>query len=84
MKRLDKLLSDAGVAGRRELKQMIRQGRVQVDGRTVTVPEEKFDEKTAVVTGRNPRFWIFCLRLFVGRGYFRWAGWTKIPPDFCF
>ncbi len=50
MKRLDKLLSDAGVAGRRELKQMIRQGRVQVDGRTVTVPEEKFDEKTAVVT----------------------------------
>lgn len=50
MKRLDKLLSDAGVAGRRELKEMIRQGRVQVDGRTVTVPEEKFDEKTAVVT----------------------------------
>jgi len=50
VKRLDKLLSDAGVAGRKELKTMIRQGRVQVDGRVVTSPEEKFDETTAVVT----------------------------------
>lgn len=50
MKRLDKILSDAGVAGRRELKTMIRQGRVQVDGRTVTSPEEKFDEITVTVT----------------------------------
>lgn len=50
MKRLDKLLADAGVAGRKELKTMIRQGRVQVDGQTVTAPEEKVDEKTAVVT----------------------------------
>lgn len=50
MKRLDKLLSDAGVAGRRELKTMIRQGRVQVDGRTVTLPEEKFDETAVTVT----------------------------------
>lgn len=50
MKRLDKLLSDAGVAGRKDLKTMIRQGRVQVDGRTVTSPEEKFDETTVSVT----------------------------------
>lgn len=50
MKRLDKLLSDAGVASRKELKTMIRQGRIQVDGHTVTTPEEKFDETSVVVT----------------------------------
>lgn len=50
MKRLDKLLSDAGVAGRKELKAMITQGRVQVDGRTVRSPEEKFDEMRVSVT----------------------------------
>lgn len=50
MKRLDKLLSDAGVAGRRELKSIIRSGRVCVDGVPVTAPEHKVDENTAVVT----------------------------------
>lgn len=50
MKRLDKLLSDAGVASRRELKTLIHQGRVRVDGRTVTSPEEKFEETAVNVT----------------------------------
>lgn len=50
MKRLDKLLSDAGVASRKELRSMIRQGRIQVDGRTVTAPEEKIDETCAVIS----------------------------------
>ena len=36
MKRLDKILSDAGVAGRKELKDLIRAGRVRVDGVAVT------------------------------------------------
>ena len=35
MQRLDKLLSEAGVASRRELKAIIRAGRVQVNGKTV-------------------------------------------------
>ena len=43
--RLDKLLSDLGIASRSELKQMIRQGRVTVDGRAVTVPEAKVDSE---------------------------------------
>ena len=38
MKRLDKLLSDAGVAPRRELKAIIRSGRVEVNGTVVTAP----------------------------------------------
>lgn len=44
MKRLDKILSDAGVAGRKELKDMIRVGRVTVDGVVVTKADAKFDE----------------------------------------
>lgn len=50
MKRLDKILSDAGVAGRKELKEMIRAGRVWVDGIAVTKPESKFDEDTVEIT----------------------------------
>ena len=33
MQRLDKILSDAGVASRKELKNMIRTGRVTVNGK---------------------------------------------------
>jgi len=44
MQRLDKILSDAGVASRRELKEMIRKGRVLVDGIPARSPEEKLDE----------------------------------------
>lgn len=50
MQRLDKLLSEAGVASRKDLKAMIKAGRVQVDGATVKSPEIKIDEKTAAVT----------------------------------
>ena len=49
MKRLDKLLSDAGVAPRRELKAIIRAGRVEVNGTVVTAPETKVDETAASV-----------------------------------
>lgn len=50
MKRLDKLLSDAGVAGRRELKDIIRAGRVSVNGVVVTKADTKVDEQTVTVT----------------------------------
>lgn len=49
MQRLDKLLSDAGVASRKELRSIIRAGRVMVDGRVVTSPEEKVDEQSSQV-----------------------------------
>ena len=41
--RLDKLLADMGIASRKELKQMIKSGRVSVDGVAATVPEMKLD-----------------------------------------
>ncbi len=50
MQRLDKYLSDAKVASRRELREMIRAGRIAVDGQIVTTVDFKVDEKTAKVT----------------------------------
>ena len=49
MQRLDKLLSEAGVASRKELKNIIRAGRVTVDGTVARSPEQKVDEQTAEV-----------------------------------
>lgn len=43
MQRLDKVLSEAGVASRRELKTIIKAGRVTVNGQTVRTPEQKVD-----------------------------------------
>lgn len=43
MQRLDKILSDAGVASRRELKAIIKAGRVTVNGAVVRGPEQKAD-----------------------------------------
>lgn len=47
--RLDKFLSEAGVASRKELKSIIKSGRVTVDGVTVKSPETKVDETGSVV-----------------------------------
>ena len=41
--RLDRLLSELGVATRSELRQIIRRGRVSVDGIGITAPEYKVD-----------------------------------------
>lgn len=49
MQRLDKLLSEAGIASRKELKAIIRAGRVTVNGLVAKSPEEKVDEHTAKV-----------------------------------
>lgn len=55
MQRLDKLLSDAGVASRRELKNMIKAGRVTVDGVVVRDPDMKVEPKeTAVCVDGQP------------------------------
>ena len=47
--RLDKLLADMGVASRKELREIIRAGRVQVDGLAETRPERRLDPDTAAV-----------------------------------
>lgn len=49
MQRLDKLLSEAGVATRKELKLIIKAGRVTVNGTVAKTPEMKVDEQTADV-----------------------------------
>ena len=47
--RLDKLISGAGLASRSEAKQLIRQGRITVDGRPALSPEQKVDTETSSV-----------------------------------
>ena len=48
MQRLDKILSEAGVASRKELKSLIRAGRVTVDGAVVREEAKKFDEAAII------------------------------------
>lgn len=50
LNRLDKILADLGVATRSELKQIIRSGRVSVDGIVVTAPETKADAQSCRIT----------------------------------
>ena len=49
MQRLDKILSEAGVASRKELKTIIRSGRVTVNGEVTRIADEKFDEKCVMI-----------------------------------
>ena len=48
--RLDKLLADLGLASRRELKELIRSGRVQVDGQVCKKPEQKVNPAAQTLT----------------------------------
>lgn len=50
MERLDRFLSEAGVESRRKIKDIIRAGRVRVNGNVVTAPEQKIDETADNVT----------------------------------
>ena len=43
LERLDKLLSSTGHWSRKEIKDMVRQGRITVDGVSARRPEEKYD-----------------------------------------
>lgn len=48
--RLDKYISDCGAASRREIKQMIKAGRITLNGVTASAPELKLDPEQATVT----------------------------------
>lgn len=50
MERIDKLLCSTGRWSRREVKELVRQGRVFSDGRAVQRPEEKADPGTVCLT----------------------------------
>ena len=47
--RLDKLISECGIASRKEIKQMIKDGRVAIDGVTASAPEQKLDPDASKV-----------------------------------
>ena len=49
MERIDKLLATTGLWSRKEVKDMVRHGRVLVDGRAVSKAEEKADADTAEI-----------------------------------
>lgn len=50
MERLDKLLASTGKWSRREVKALVRQGLVRVDGRLAASAEDKLDPAAAIVT----------------------------------
>ena len=50
MERLDKVIANRGVASRREVKALVRQGRVLVDGVPAAAADMKVDAETAVIT----------------------------------
>lgn len=55
--RLDKYLADMGLGSRSELKNIIRAGRVSVDGVTVTAPDTRVEEQSAVaLDGRSLKY----------------------------
>ena len=50
MERLDKVIANRGVASRREVKALVRQGRVLVDGVPAAAADMKVDAEAAVIT----------------------------------
>ena len=50
MERLDKVLAATGRWSRREVKQLVRQGQVRVNGAAAASAEEKVEPETAVIT----------------------------------
>lgn len=49
MERLDKIISATGKKSRREVREMVRQGRVLVDGKPAPAADMKIDPQTAVI-----------------------------------
>lgn len=49
MERLDKIISETGKKSRREVREMVRQGRVLVDGKPAPAADMKVDPQTAVI-----------------------------------
>ena len=47
--RLDKFICDQGLAARKEARQIIKAGRVRLDGAAVTAPDAKFDPEKSLV-----------------------------------
>lgn len=50
MERLDKILASTGLWSRKEVRELVRQGRVSANEALVRSPEEKYDRESAVLT----------------------------------
>ena len=50
MERLDKVIANMGQASRREIKDMVRQGRILIDGMPASSPEQKIDPEEARIS----------------------------------
>lgn len=50
MERLDKIIANRGIASRREVKELLRQGRVLVDGVPASAPDVKVSAETVAIT----------------------------------
>ena len=92
MERLDKVLAGTGRWSRREVKELVRQGRVRVDGQTARTAEEKVDpEASAITVGCCPpprtaasrRCWTCCPRSCGGGACRRWGGWIRTRRVCC-
>lgn len=47
--RIDKILSSQNIASRKEIKMLIKQGRIKVNGQVVLKPEDKFDPESCEI-----------------------------------
>ena len=65
VKRLDRLLSELGVATRSELRQMIKSGRVTVDGAAAVQPDMKIEEQGHTICVDGVELCTSCLRYFM-------------------
>ena len=78
--RLDKIIAGEGTYSRREVRLLVRQGRVLVDGKDVrTLTQHSPPRRTA----GGPQCWTCCRRSSGGGDCFRWVGWTRIRRDCC-
>lgn len=54
MQRLDKVLSDAGVATRKEIRNLVRSGQVMIDGVFASSPDQKIDDNAELLVHGEP------------------------------
>ena len=91
MERLDKILANTGRWSRKEARELVRAGRVAVDGVTAQAADGKYDPAARfevdgeTVSGERlvylmlPPCWSCCPSICAGWGSSRWDGWTRTP-----
>ena len=76
--RLDKIIAAGGRYSRREVRQLIRQGRVLVDGVPARAPEDKVDPESAEILVNGERL---CYRRFTWLMLHKPAGVLSATED---